>query len=501
MKSEDNIKFGSISGHALIRTVGIVCMLVGAILLFPLITLFPFPEEISEARYFIIPGVSCMGIGYCLALNIGGKKKERQNGYKGFFVLLTWIFMILGSSIPFILTGKYSFTQAVFECTSGYTTTGLSVVDVTETSHMFLFFRSEMLFVGAAGLILIVASVMSDKKGMKLYESQEHSNKSPAHILQTAKVVVLIYTGYIAAGMILYKIFGMNWFDALNHSIAAVSTGGFSTRPESIGYYNNLGIEVVTIVLMLAGSVNFFLHLSLLRGKWKNIYTDCEIRFSLFIYPFATVVITALLAEGFSMSIPEGIRIGIFQSVSAMTTTGLRTLDSFQDWNSALLFVMILLMIIGGSAASMSGGIKQYRVWIQIKEVYWNIKASMHNKRVVFARKITRCGREIEVDHRFYRESHSFITAYLFLLMAGTFVFTCYGYSLEDSLFEMASSLSTVGFSTGIIGYDAPSAILWVSTLGMFLGRLEIFVVFITIGKLIGHINRRVRKGVRKWKR
>ena len=122
-----------------------------------------------------------------------------------------------------------------------------------------------MLFVGGVGLVLVVMSVITDYYGMRLFEAEGHDQMAP-NLVKSARVIISIYSGYIIGGTILYMVFGMNWFDALNHSIAAVSTGGFSTKASSIGYYQNLGIEIVTIVLMLLGGTGFLVHLALVKG-------------------------------------------------------------------------------------------------------------------------------------------------------------------------------------------------------------------------------------------
>lgn len=473
------------SGLALIvHYIGAVAIVIGCILLVPLIMLIPFPQEIGEAKYFIIPGTLCIAAGYFL-FHMGEEKFKWKN-YKNkenIIVTLAWIMVILLSSIPFVLTGKYNFTQAIFECTSGYSTTGLSVVDVEKTSHIFLFFRSVMLFVGGIGLVLVVITVLSDRYGMKLFEAEGHSDKMVPNLLQSARVIFLIYSGYIAGGTVLYIAFGMNWFDAVNHAVAAISTGGFSTQAESIGYYHNTGIEVVTIVLMFLGGTNFMVHLALLKGKFRKVYTDCEFRFSLFVYPLSAVLLAVLAGYPAAKNMSEGVRMGLFQAVSAMSTTGFQTVDSFKSWNSPMLFIMIMLMMIGGGAGSTAGGIKQYRVSIAVKEIFWNFRKKIGNKRTIVPEKITRCGEHIEVDGQLYRSNMDFIFLYIIFMGIGTMIFTCFGYSVQDSMFEMASSLSTVGLSMGITGYDAHPLILWTSTIGMFLGRLEIYIVFITAAR------------------
>ena len=224
-------------------------------------------------------------------------------------------------------------------------------------------------------------------------------------------------------------------------------------------------------------------HLALLKGKFRKVYTDCEFRFSLFVYPLSAVLLAVLAGYPAAKNMSEGVRMGLFQAVSAMSTTGFQTVDSFKSWSSPMIFIMIMLMMIGGGAGSTAGGIKQYRVSIAVKEIFWNLRKKIGNKRTIVPEKITRCGEPIEVDGQLYRSNMDFIFLYIIFMGIGTMIFTCFGYSVQDSMFEMASSLSTVGLSMGITGYDAHPLILWTSTIGMFLGRLEIYIVFITAAR------------------
>lgn len=166
-------------------------------------------------------------------------------------VFMTWLIVIVITAVPFVMTGQYSFTQAVFETTSGLSTTGLSVVDTAKASHIFLIHRTVLLFFGGIGLVLVMTSVLSEVYGMRLYHAEGHSDRLLPNLLESARLIIGIYSGYILSGTLLYVLFGMSPFDAVNHAVAALSTGGFSTHPESIGYYDSQAIEIVTVVSAL----------------------------------------------------------------------------------------------------------------------------------------------------------------------------------------------------------------------------------------------------------
>ncbi|CUQ24817.1 cation transporter [Hungatella hathewayi] len=475
-----------LKGYRLIAGyMGIVMILAGIITLLPLFTLFFYPEEMGQAQYFVAPGVSSILAGYLLSLVLRGRRAGNLEKNQEMIVVLgTWVIVIFVTAIPFVLSGTYSVTQAVFETTSGLSTTGLSVVDVSTAPHIFLIHRTILLFFGGIGLVLVMTSVLSDVYGMRLYHAEGHSDRLLPNLIESARLIIGIYSGYILGGTFLYILFGMSPFDAINHAVAALSTGGFSTRAESIGYYNSTAIEMVTVILMLLGSTNFFVHLLLLKGKFKEFISHCEVRLMLFLLALFVPILTVLLMNGVYSNVPVSLRAALFQAVSALTTTGFQTVESFAAWTPAMMFLMILLMLIGGGAGSTAGGLKIYRVYVMLKEIWWKLVRDAHPDRVVFTEQINRGGKKEVITDREKNRINAFVFFYLLLFAAGSFVFCCYGYSIQDSMFEFASAISTVGLSVGITSYGASPVIHWTAIAGMFLGRLEIYVVLIAAARM-----------------
>ena len=469
----------------IIGYMGIVMILSGAITLLPLLTLLFYPEELQQAGYFIVPGVTSTLTGYLVSMVLRGKHPGRLEKNQEMVVVLgTWMIAIAVTALPFVLTGNYTFTQAVFETTSGLSTTGLSVVDTGTAPRIFLIHRTVLLFFGGIGLVLVMTSVLSDVYGMRLYYAEGHSDRMLPNLIQSARLIIGIYSGYILAGTVLYVCAGMPLFDAFNHAVAALSTGGFAIHPESIGYYQSPVIELITIVLMLLGCTNFFVHLLLIRGKFRDFFSHCETRMALELLAVFVPVMAVLLLHGFCDSVPESLRVALFQAVSALTTTGFQTVDTFQNWSPALLFLMILLQLIGGSAGSTAGGLKLYRVYSMGKEIGWNLMRNICPDRLVFGGKINRGGKNAVISEQERLEIHQFFFLYLLLFGLGTFLFCCCGYSVEDSMFEFSSALSTVGLSMGITGYEAVPLIHWTAIAGMLFGRLEIYVVLVAAARM-----------------
>jgi trk system potassium uptake protein len=473
-----------LTGFKLILSyMGIFLMIIGIIMILPLLSLFFYPEEINLIRYFLIPGVVLFLIGFISYRILKRFEKQRLARHQdAVLVVMAWIEAIILSSIPFLLFG-YSFTHSMFETTSGFSTTGLSIVDVTEAPKMLLLYRSILQLFGGLGFVLVLTSAISDKLGMRLYQAEGHVDQLVPNLLRSGKLILRIYLFYIALGVIAYVIFGMPLFDALNHSISAVATGGFSVQPSSIGFYNSFSIEVITMVLMILGGTNFFVHLLLFRRQFKEAIAHVEVKV------FAIITIFSIMLSTVSMMIYQGfdepLRQSAFQLISAITGTGYQTISDFTLLPSLSFFLIILTMVLGAGMNSTAGGMKQFRIGLMVKSQYWQIQEMLGHKKTIRTHFINRLGKLNVVEKEDIAQNYMFITTYMTILLIGTMILMTYNYSFEHSLFEFASALGTVGLSVGIMNASAPPLILWTGTIGMFLGRLEFYVIFIAISKML----------------
>ena len=474
--------------------VGFNMMLVGFAVLTTLFTLIRYPEERAYAKYFIMTAIPAITIGILLFRPIHKKEKiELDKNHDNIIVVLTWLVAILICAFPYFLTGEYSFTQSIFESTSGLTTTGLTVMNPDTLPKVFLMFRSITLYIGGIGIILIMTSLFATSFGMRLYNAEGHPNKLIPNVIKSARMIVCIYTGYILMGIILYTIFGMDSFDAINHSIAAVANGGFSTKSASIGYYNSLPIEIITIVLMILGGTNFLLNLMIIRGNVKLFFKHCETKLTLLIWIITVPILSCVLLGTVCSVAGESFRIAVFHIVSAMATAGFQTVSSFENWPAAGLMILSLLMIIGFQAGSTAGGIKEYRIAIILKSMYYDVKSKLMKKREIMPRKVNIYGEEKELTNERAFEAHNFAMVYLTVITLGTLIYTMCGYSLEKSLFEFSSIVGCVGLSAGITGIGASDFVNWVAIVGMIIGRLDIYPAI-----LVGLVSvRDIKSGVK----
>ncbi|GAA0696362.1 TrkH family potassium uptake protein [Paraclostridium ghonii] len=464
--------------------IGIFTVIIGGILLLPLITLIFYKNEIALSKYFIIPSLLAIFLGILLIkFNKEHENTKLSVGQDAIIVVLVWILATLFSAMPFILSNQLNFTQAYFEAVSGWTTAGLSVVDVSTAPKMFLMHRSIMQFFGGVGIVLVVLSALSSTFGMRLYNSEGHSDNLLPNLLKSSRLILSIYLGYIIGGIIIYYICGMPLFDAINHSISALSTGGFSVKVDSIGYYNNIYIELVTIILMILGTTNFAAHVLLINGNLKRFFKVSEVKFM-----FIVIAISIPLISFFSLNklygdMSTGIRVAAFQVVSALSTAGYSTVD-LGNWSPFAILVLIILMIIGGGAGSTAGGVKLYRVNMMIRSIIWNLRKQFMSEHTIKEDYIYKPQGKVYIQEDDIRNVYNFMFLYMIVYLIGVSIMLIYGYDLQDSMFEFASALGTVGLSVGVTSPDAPTVVLWTETIGMFLGRLEIWIVFIALIKM-----------------
>lgn len=461
-----------------------IVALCAGLMLTPLLALIVWPEESHEAWSFVLPGilVGALGLAAWRLLRLKGTVVlSLQEG--GVIVVLSWLIVCLLSACPLMSAAGLNGTQAVFEAVSGWTTTGLSVVDVTRASHVVLLWRGIMQLGGGAGLAIIMLSAITGPTGPALSMAEGREQLVP-HVRQSAKLVMMIYGGYACVGCISYYFAGMSWFDALNHSFAAVSTGGFSTRPESIGYWNSVAVEAVTIPLMILGSLSFITAWLLLRGKLRIAARNGEVRLSAVLIPLCALSLFLLTTRELYPTLAKGARVAIFETVSALTTTGFSTVG-YGNWNSFGWLILIVLMLIGGGTCSTAGGIKQFRVYLLIKSIGWELRRSLLPRAAVVENPVWEADRKVFVTDEALRRIGTFVGLYLLVFAIGTGILTAYGFGLKESLFEFASSVGTVGLSVGITAPTAPPGVLWAETMGMFLGRLEFLVVFASVGKVL----------------
>jgi trk system potassium uptake protein TrkH len=463
---------------------GSMMLVLAGLILTPLLYLIFDPSELHDAPVFIFPAILAILL-YLVTNKLPGKPEGDNLSYEeaGVSITLTWIVMCALSAIPVMALNRLSFSHAYFEAMSGYTTTGLSLINYDIATHLLFLWRSIMQFAGGAGIAVFLIAIGSGVYGAGLTQAEGKADLLVPNIKNSTRLVVMMYSAYAAVGILAYKFAGMGWFDSVNHTFAALSTGGFSTHSESIAWYKSQPIEAVSIVLMIVGNLNFLNAYILFQGKVRAFLRNGEVKVQFILIPMATLLLMIFLTDKLYNSISEGFRIAIFETVSALTTTGF-TSTVYTHWPEFGLLILTALMLIGGGTNSTAGGIKQYRlyfIWkcfvLMLKEITSPLGRLMRSSYWWGERKLY-------ITDAITKSLFLFLMVYFGVYILGVGIMAAYGFSARDSVFEFASALSNSGLSVGITSAKMPLAVIWTETIGMFLGRLEILIIIVAIAKL-----------------
>ena len=434
--------------------------------------------------------------GLLLFLNKNHDKQlNKREGY--LVVVLGWLAMIFTGTLPYILTGTIDgFSNIVFETTSGFTTTGATIInDIEILPEGILFWRSITHWLGGMGIIVFAIAILPllGIGGMQLFSAESpgmEMDKLHPRITDTAKRLWLLYLSFTLVETVLLTFAGMSFFDAINHSMSNIASGGFSTKNASLGFWNDQPlIQYIVIFFMFIAGTNFVLSYFGFKGKFKKIIENEEFRiYSLFI-ALCTVIVGSVIyfntdflsdfSDGFTRI--EGVfRHALFQVVSIITTTGFTTAD-YTAWTPMLLLIFFGLMFVGGSAGSTAGGFKVMRHLLIIKNGLLQFKRILHPNAILPIRYNKK-----SVSSEIMYNILGFFIVYMLSFMAGTLVFSILGLDFSSSLGVSASSLGNVGPSIGDFGpsstfYDLPVLAKWWSSFLMLLGRLELYTVLIII--------------------
>ena len=427
---------------------------------------------------------------YFVFRNKNKNELTARDGYA--IVTLGWISMVIFSALPFYLSGTLSYTNAFFEAMSGLTTTGATVLGQTtlmieDMPHGLLFWRSFTQFIGGMGIIVFSIAIlpMLGMGGVQLFRAEiagPTADKLTPRVKQTAKLLWGIYMGFVLILALILKIEGMPWFDAFCHSFATLATAGFSTQNSSIGAYSGL-IQWTIIIFMFCAATNFSLHYYFIaKGKFEY-FKDQEFR-----YYLAICIIFCLLFFINIISTNEyqinliTVRHSIFTAVSLLTTTGFSTVD-FNNWPDMSNMLVFVLLFIGGTAGSTTGGMKIIRTIVVSRYLLCEVRRLLHPKGIYSIK----LGGKI-IDDDVVKATLGFYLFYLFIFIFTALVLSTTGLDFITSLTASASAIGNIGPGLGAIGPTGNWGHLtdlakWLTSFCMLLGRLEIFTVMVLFSK------------------
>ena len=434
-----------------------------------------------------------------IAMLLTRNHKKIMNKREGYIVVtFGWIVMSLSGTLPYMLTESVpSFTNAFFETMSGYTTTGASILnDIEIIPKGVLFWRSTTHWIGGMGIIVLAIAILPllGIGGMQLFAAEApgpSGDKLHPRITDTAKRLWLIYLGYTVAETLLLKLAGMSFFDAINHSMATLSTGGFSTKNASVAYWNNQPlIQYIIIFFMFLAGANFVLGYFAFKGKVQKIINDEEFKLyfkfvavftiiAAFIIYFKADVSASSIAHPMVWGEGESaFRHALFQVLTVITTTGFISAD-YTMWTPFLTVFFFGLMFLGGSAGSTAGGVKVVRHLILIKNGFLEFKRTLHPSAIVPVRYNKKA-----INRFIVFNVLAFFILYMLSFIIGALVFSMFNIDFISAIGLSASSLGNIGPALGNFGpvnnYAAlPPLAQWWSSFLMLIGRLELFTVLI----------------------
>lgn len=466
------------------NVVGFLLMLVGVMML----CCIPFSIYFEEQD--TMPLLTAAGVTLFFGFFIRQFKPKteqlavrKREGY--LIVACGWLAMVLFSALPYLFSGLFDNpVDAFFESISGMTTTGASIIeDIEAMPKGILFWRSLTQWIGGMGIIVLTVALfpLLGIGGIELFVAEAPgptSDKIHPRIQQTAKSLWLIYVSLTGILMFILWGAGMTFYDAINHALTTMATGGFSTHNASLAAYNIPQIQYPIIFFMFLAGVNYTVIYWSLQGKLKRVWASDEFKvYVTFIFILGLSISGSILYHT-SLSFEESIRTGFFQVISLVTTTGYVSAD-YTAWGPGTTMIFFGLLFIGASAGSTSGGIKLVRHWVFLKNTLLEFRRLIHPRAIL---PIKMNGQV--VNNKILSHIQVFLLLYLALFILGTFVVSIMGLDFETAASSVATALGNVGPGIGKVGPTdnfawLPNNVKITLSFLMLLGRLELFTILI----------------------
>ena len=441
-------------------------------------------DDQNQINTFLLCSLITISFGFLLRFLTKDEKNAEIKKRDGYLIVVSgWLCMTFFGTLPYLLTDSIpSFTDAFFETMSGFTTTGSTILDEIESlPKSILFWRSMTQWIGGMGIIVLTIAILPllGIGGMELFVAEAPGptkDKIHPRIKETAKRLWIIYFSLTALETVVLMFFGLSFFDAINHSLTTTSTGGFSTKQESIAAFQNPFVEAVIVIFMFLAGTNFTMIYFGLKMKFRKIVNNDEFKW----YLSAVFVLILLLSfyrtHTSSSDFINAFREISFQVVSIITTTGYATAD-YTLWGSFLTFIFFLFLFSGASAGSTSGGIKIVRIILLIKNGLLEFKRRLHPKAVI----PVMLNKQV-ISSTITYNLLAFIFLYLFVFTLGSIFLSFLGVDMLTSISAVASAVGNVGPGIADVGPSSsfsqlPTSAKWILSLLMLMGRLELFTV------------------------
>ena len=463
--------------------IGILLLVLGFFMLVPYVMQLIYNEK---SHSFVSSSFVTIFIGVLFILANLDKEFKLNLKQTFLFSTLAWLMVAAFGSLPFILSPQeFTFSEAFFESMSGITTTGATVItDLDNSPKSILLWRAIMQWLGGIGIIVMAITILPLLKvgGMQLFK-MEGSDTAEKILPRTIEVAFIIISTYLILTLIcgfFYWMFGMSIFDSVSHAMTTIATGGFSTHNDSIGFFKNSNIEITASIFIVLGSIPFISYLKFIQGNKTIFFKDVQIKGLIYLLLVSVIIMFIyLLFIGYESSIFDKIRISSFNVISILSGTGYVT-DDFGLWGKFSLIFFLFLMFVGGCAGSTACGIKIFRLQMLFIFLKNQVKKLLSPNVVI----ITKYNDQ-KISDNFINSVIVFIFSFLFIFFIIAMLLSISGLDFLTSISGAASAISNVGPGLGeVIGpngnYKAiPDLSKWILSVGMLLGRLELFAVLI----------------------
>ncbi len=472
-------------GATVLRIVGFFAMGFSLTMLIPIAVSLWFDD--GEARHFLVSLVVIFlpGLLFWFLGRGGSRDLATRDGF--LIVAVFWGGISTFAALPFILGAHLSFVDALFEAISAFTTTGATViVGLDELPKSVLFYRQQLQWFGGMGMIVLAVAVLPlvGIGGMQLYRAEApgplKEEKLTPRLAHTARVLWVFYLAITLANALAYWLAGMSPFDAVAHSLSTVSTGGFSTHDESLGWFNSPLIEGIAIVFMLLGAINFSVHFIAWRRRSLLSYLqDVEVRtFLLFVLAIIILVSLILRSSGEYHTMPPSLRNATFEVVSVVTSTGFGTVD-FSHWPDFLPVLLILISFVGGCGGSTAGGMKVMRIIVLAQMGLREVRRLIHPRALLPIRMGGRVLRERTLEGVW-----GFFAAYVISFVVLMLLMMHTGMDQVSAFSAIATSMNNLGPGLGQVAStftEVSDGGKLIAAFAMLLGRLEIFTILVLL--------------------
>ncbi|MFI8383540.1 TrkH family potassium uptake protein [Pseudomonas sp. NPDC079086] len=464
---------------------GIFLITLAVSMLIPMLTLLLYSRT-DDLNAFLWSSLATAAAG--IAMVIPGRPKDAQLRPRDMYLLTTgsWLVVCIFAALPMVLIHHISYTDAFFETMSGVTTTGSTVLSgLDHASPGLLIWRSMLQWLGGIGFIGMAVAILPLLRvgGMRLFqtESSDWGEKVMPRSHMAAKYILFIYLSLTLIGFLSFWLAGMTPFDALNHAMTSISTGGYSTSDSSLANWSQPAVHWVAVVLMIFGGLPFTLYVATLRGNRKALFKDHQVRGFLGFLLVTWLVFGTWLWLHSDNSWLDAFRIVAVNVTSVVTTTGF-ALGDYTTWGSFAILLFFYLTFVGGCSGSTSGGLKIFRFQVAYVLLRANLQQLVHPRAV-----IKQQYNNHNLDEEIVRSLITF--SFFFTITIGVIALglTLLGLDWVTALTGAATAVCNVGPGLGpIIGpagnfSSLPDAAKWLLTIGMLLGRLEILTVLVLV--------------------